>query len=101
MVLSTYPSFMVDPSSSCEVPGKRRDGEGLFAGEGCLEHRRQQRSSSALTLSLTSEDKFVLQCVHMLRNQGFTKPWGKDEKRERGWVEPEKMTIAERRMDCL
>ncbi|CAE7659938.1 CBWD2, partial [Symbiodinium pilosum] len=29
-----------------------------------------------------SNDKFVLQCVHMLRNQGFTKPWGPGEKRE-------------------
>ncbi|CAE7523987.1 CBWD2 [Symbiodinium microadriaticum] len=29
-----------------------------------------------------SDRKFVLQCVHMLRNQGFTKPWGPGEKRE-------------------
>eukprot|EP00439_Symbiodinium_sp_Y106_P083177 s323_g23.t1 len=29
-----------------------------------------------------SDKKFVLQCVHMLRNQGFTKPWGPGEKRE-------------------
>ena len=29
-----------------------------------------------------SDRKFVLQCVHMLRNQGFTEPWGKTEKRE-------------------
>eukprot|EP00438_Fugacium_kawagutii_P008444 Skav217425 [mRNA] locus=scaffold1729:32037:34132:+ [translate_table: standard] len=29
-----------------------------------------------------SDQKFVLQCVHMLRNQGFTEPWGPTEKRE-------------------
>ena len=29
-----------------------------------------------------SDRKFVLQCVHMLRNQGFTQPWGPREKRE-------------------
>ena len=29
-----------------------------------------------------SDRKFVLQCVHMLRNQGFTEPWGPQEKRE-------------------
>merc|ERR1712050_793707 len=28
-----------------------------------------------------SKEMFVLQCVHMLRNQNFTKPWG-DQKRE-------------------
>lgn len=29
-----------------------------------------------------SDQKFVLQCVHMLRNQGFTRPWAENEKRE-------------------
>jgi len=29
-----------------------------------------------------SHEQFVLQCVHMLRNQAFTKPWGKGNARE-------------------
>jgi G3E family GTPase len=30
----------------------------------------------------SSDRMFVIQCVHMLRNQSFTKPWDKDQKRE-------------------
>lgn len=34
-------------------------------------------------LNIISQDqKFVLQCVHMLKNQSFTKPWKKSERRE-------------------
>merc|ERR1719310_567307 len=29
-----------------------------------------------------SDEQYVLQCVHMLRNQAFTKPWGKGNARE-------------------
>eukprot|EP00419_Tripos_fusus_P005919 CAMPEP_0172688188 /NCGR_PEP_ID=MMETSP1074-20121228/22242_1 /TAXON_ID=2916 /ORGANISM="Ceratium fusus, Strain PA161109" /LENGTH=637 /DNA_ID=CAMNT_0013507795 /DNA_START=61 /DNA_END=1975 /DNA_ORIENTATION=- len=29
-----------------------------------------------------SDKQYVLQCVHMIRNQGFTKPWGKEHARE-------------------
>merc|ERR1712032_1629930 len=29
-----------------------------------------------------SDEVFVMQCVHMLRNQNFTRPWGEHERRE-------------------
>merc|ERR1719264_276983 len=29
-----------------------------------------------------SDDSFVLQCVHMMKNQNFSKPWPEDEPRE-------------------
>merc|ERR1740138_785157 len=30
-----------------------------------------------------SDEMFVLQCVHMLRNQNFTKPWGENKRENR------------------
>merc|ERR1712228_450909 len=30
-----------------------------------------------------SDEMFVVQCVHMLRNQNFTKPWGKQKRENR------------------
>mmetsp|Transcript_46411 Transcript_46411/g.86727 ORF Transcript_46411/g.86727 Transcript_46411/m.86727 type:complete len:424 (+) Transcript_46411:52-1323(+) len=54
-----------------------------------------------------SNDKFVLQCVHMLRNQGFTKPWAPGEKREnriifigRG-MQPRRPELTEGFKSCL
>lgn len=54
-----------------------------------------------------SDRKFVLQCVHMLRNQGFTEPWGQTEKREnriifigRG-MQPRRQELTEGFKSCL
>eukprot|EP00913_Durusdinium_trenchii_P001026 g944.t1 len=54
-----------------------------------------------------SDRKFVLQCVHMLRNQGFTEPWGPQEKREnriifigRG-MQPRRRELTEGFQSCL
>lgn len=54
-----------------------------------------------------SDRKFVLQCVHMLRNQGFTVPWKWGEKREnriifigRG-MQPRRAELTEGFKQCL
>jgi len=54
-----------------------------------------------------SERMFVVQCVHMLKNQSFTKPWKKDEPRENRFIfigrgmEQRRTELTEGFMACI
>jgi len=70
--------------------GVRCTGEiNLFALQMFLDKYLEEEESAADFLRIkgvvnvkTRDDMFVIQCVHMLRNQSFTKPWKDGEPRE-------------------
>jgi len=58
--------------------------------------------------NIAGKDKvFVMQCVHMLRNEDFTRPWGKDEVRENRIIfigrhmQERRQKLTEGFMDCV